>query len=185
MKAKKGGYRYKCPQWYEYEEHVRGKGGNEIICEKYWNREIPVEQKELKIMNKNLTDNKLSNQEIAWEYARKLLCEPNEGGYDKETRKAVFGTSSGIDIIRKHSAKEVIEGIDNYFLNKKLAAGDIVLWDSAPWYVIQNCSGIIMIARENIIIAHNIGDEKFKKVGHINLNLLLKDNIVKEELINE
>lgn len=65
----------------------------------------------------------------AWELARYISCTPNEGGKSIKWVEDVFGCGNRRDVLRNHSASEVINAMENY---EKIKVGDEVT-DNDGW----------------------------------------------------
>lgn len=101
----------------------------------------------------------------AWELARYISCTPNEGGKPINWIEDVFGCGNRRDVLRKHSASEVIAKIEE--CENVIKVGDEVT-DNDGWQgvVIRICSdGEYLVIMQKDGAALHWKKESFKKTG--------------------
>lgn len=102
----------------------------------------------------------------AWELARYISCTPNEGGKSIEWVEDVFGCGNRRDVLRNHSASEVIVKIEEY--ENRIKVGDEVIDSNG---MLEKRSVVVRVSGSVITIMEGDGTvsrwekEDFKKTG--------------------
>ena len=102
----------------------------------------------------------------AWELARYISCTPNEGVKHIDWVEDVFGCGNRRDVLRKHSASEVIAKIEEY--ENRIKVGDEVIDSnsiSEKKSVVVRVSGSVITIMEGDGTVSRWEKEGFKKTG--------------------
>lgn len=102
----------------------------------------------------------------AWELARYISCTPNEGGKSIKWVEDVFGCGNRRDVLRNHSASEVIAKIEE--CENRIKVGDEVIDSNG---MLEKRSVVVRVSGSVITIMEGDGTvsrwekEDFKKTG--------------------